>query len=365
MEMNEKRGRMPGTMRLAAIQLLSLLWIVGCAGGEDADVDAEAIVSRGRLVRVETIIVHPQTFEERIRLTGTVEAEDDVTLSAEAGGRVGYIAELGTEVSVGMVVARFDERVMKSQAKAARAEFELARDTYTRQEALYADSVISALEFDNARSRRDQTAANYERAKKMYEDTRLTSTISGRIEARYVNVGELVAPGIPVIRVVDTRHLKIRAGVPERYAADIQKGARVTVTLSAVNVETDAVISFVGRVVDAKSRTFLVEIELDNDEGTLKPEMVADVSIERRSVDAAIVVPQSALVRDDLGTGVYLVEIIDGSLVANRHDVVTGPRFGGKTVIESGVNEGDQVVVVGQSTLTNGNLVEVVASRVQ
>ena len=147
----------------------------------------------------------PQTFEERIQLTGIVEAVNDITISAEAGGRVGYVAKLGTEVVSGTVVARFDERVMKSQAAAAEAEYRLADDTFRRQEALYADSVISALEFDNARTRRDQTAASNAQAQKMLDDTQLKSPITGRVEAKYVEEGELVNPGTPVVRIVDTR----------------------------------------------------------------------------------------------------------------------------------------------------------------
>jgi membrane fusion protein (multidrug efflux system) len=257
------------------------------------------------------------------------------------------------------VVARLDDRLLKSRVAAAKSEYELAETTFERQEALFADSIISALEFENVQTRRDQAQANFAQASKQYEDTQLKSPTAGRVEVRYVEAGELVSPGMPVVRVVDTRQVKIVAGVPERYAADIAEGASVSIRLPAVGIETEASVSFVGRVVNPQSRTFPVEIEIGNEPGLLKPEMVADVSIQRRTVDDAIVIPQNAIVRDDLGTGVFVVERESGDLMANRRDVVTGPSFGGETVIVSGLSPGDEVVVVGQSRLTDSNLVEI------
>ena len=346
-------------LALPLVMLLAAGSVSGCESADAEDAEANAAPTR-RVVRVQTTIAQPKTFEERIQLTGTVEAVNDVTISAEAGGRVKYVADLGTRVRSGTIVGRFDDRLLKSQAVAAEADFKLASDTYRRQEALYADSVISALEFENARARRDQSEATYAQARKMYDDTQLRSPIAGRVEAKFVEEGELVAPGTPVVRVVDARKVKIAAGVPERYAADIKEGARVSVSLPAVGMATEATLAFVGSVVNPQSRTFPVELELANESGQLKPEMVADVSIERRTIEDAIVIPQNALVRDDLGIGVFALESVDGDLVAKRRNVVAGASFGGLTVIESGVEIGQEIVVVGQSSLTDGNLVEVV-----
>jgi membrane fusion protein (multidrug efflux system) len=315
-----------------------------------------------RQVRVETILVTPQAFREKVQLTGVVDAENDVTISAEAGGRVVEIMELGAQVRAGAIVARFDERVLKSQLEAAEAAFQLAEDTYRRQKALFQDSVISALEYENVRSRRDQAAAALEQARKMYDDTRLSSPISGRVEERFVERGELVSPGSPVVRVVDTRRVKVRAGVPERYAADIAEKAPTWITVPSLGIEEEARLTFVGRVVDAKSRTFPVEVELENSSARLKPEMVVDIAVERRSIGEALVVPQTALVRDDQGTGLYVVVEQGDKLVAVRRTVVTGPSFNGTVVIESGIQAADQVVVVGQSNLTDGNPVQIVSS---
>lgn len=352
-------------MKAAAfVLLLSVIAsaIAACNQADGAGATKAPEPDNTRLVRVETMILAPQTFQDKVQITGVVDALKDVTISAEAGGRVVEMLPLGTKVSEGVIVARFDERLLKSQLEAAEATYELAEDTYRRQKALYQDSVISALEYENVRTRRDQAASTLEQARKMFADTRLTSPITGRVEERFVEKGELVAPGSPVVRVVDTRHVKIRAGVPERYAADINEGAPAWVRLPSVALEVEANLSFVGRVIDVKSRTFTVEIDLENTSARLKPEMVVDVSIERRSLADALVVPQTAVVHDDLGAGLYVVTADGDQYVANRRKVTTGPSFNGSVVIESGVQSGEHIVVVGQSNLTDGNPVQIVSS---
>jgi membrane fusion protein (multidrug efflux system) len=362
MEHNKILRKVSGSLLLALLLIVAGI-SSGCSEADGANDGSEEVAEAPRrMVRVETKMVVLQSFEERIALTGIVEAKTDVTISAEAGGRVDWVAELGTRVAVGTVVARFDDRLLKSGAAAAEAEYELAEATFKRQQALFADSVISALEFENAQTRRDQARAAYFQANKMYEDTQLKSPTAGRVEARYVEAGELVNPGTPVVRVVDTRNVKIRAGVPERYAADISEGAHVGVRLRALGIEGEATLSFVGRVVDPQSRTFPVEIDIDNESGLLKPEMVANVTIERRTIEEALVIPQNAIVRDDLGVSVYVIEQVDEDRIARRRDVQPGPSFGGQTVILSGLEAGEEVVVIGQSRLTDGNLVEIVGA---
>ena len=335
--------------------------VSACGQADGAESTTPPQIDNVRKVRVETMIVTPQEFSEKVQVTGVVDARNDVTISAEAGGRVVEIVELGAAVAKGSIIARFDERLLKSQLEAAEASYQLAEDTFRRQKALYEDSVISALEYENVLSRRDQAAAALEQARKMYADTRLTSPISGRVEERFIEQGELVGTGSPVVRVVDTRRVKVRSGVPERYAAEIAEDARAWIRLPAAGVESESRLTFVGRVVDAKSRTFPVEVELENPSAHLKPEMVVDVSIERRSLNNALVIPQTALVRDDLGTGLYVVKVDGDRRVAIRRTVETGPSFDGMVVIESGVLGGEEVVIVGQSNLTDGNPVEIVS----
>lgn len=347
--------------RLSAALVLGLaaLLLVGC--GDDAPPpEAPLPTQNRRTVQVQVLEADTTAFDDRIQLTGTVEAIDDVNLSAEVAGQLSYVAPLGTRVGRGTVVARTDQRLLQSAVEAAQAQFDLAEDTFNRQQALYRDSVISALEFATYRAQRNQARAQLDQANKQLEDTRMRSPITGRIEERFVEAGELVAPGTPVVRIVDTRRVKVKTGIPERYAGDVEIGTPVSARFDAYGQGTrEGDVSFVGNVIAPNSRTFVAEVEFDNREGALKPEMVSDLSILRRRLEDVIVVPQNALVRDEDGTSLYIVVDAGDALMAERRAVEVGPSFGGRVVIAAGLEGGERVIVVGQNRIAEGDRVEI------
>ncbi|MEM1268647.1 MAG: efflux RND transporter periplasmic adaptor subunit [Bacteroidota bacterium] len=353
------------TSRWAAF--VTLLFLAACSPPEDGDAapdqDAPAEQTGPPAVQVQTQVAGSQTFEDYVQLTGAVEAVRDAMVSSEASGRIEYLAPLGSFVSRGGVIARFDADLAQAAYDAAKAAFDLAEDTFQRQEVLYADSIISAIEYRSVRAQRDQAQAQLRQAQKQLANSRLRSPFGGRVEAHFVETGELVAPGTPVVRVISTGEVKVAAGVPERYANDVARGAAAEVRFrGANNAIRTGQVSFVGSLINPASRTFPVEITLENRDGKLKPEMVADVAILREQLDNVIVVPQTAILRDERGPSVFIaVQQGDGN-VAQRREVVLGPSFAGKTVVTSGLEPLDQVVTVGQANLTEGDQLQIVES---
>ena len=119
-------------------------------------------------------------------------------------------------------------------------------------------------------------------------------------------------------------------------------------------------VSFAGNAINPTNRTFPVEVEVDNPDGRLKPEMIAEVYVSRESLDNVLVVPRAAVLRDEAGTSVFVVTQQDGIATASRHSVTLGPAYAGQVIVESGLEAGAEVVVLGQTTVTEGDAVEVV-----
>jgi membrane fusion protein (multidrug efflux system)/multidrug efflux system membrane fusion protein len=106
-----------------------------------------------------------------------------------------------------------------------------------------------------------------------------------------------------------------------------------------------------------------VEIELENRDRLLKPEMVVNVSIQRQVIENAIVIPQPAVVRDEDGTAVFVVDRSGQTPRAVRVAVTPGPGSGGQALILDGLEAGQEVVTVGQSNVADGTLVDVVSRK--
>ncbi|MDA1029098.1 MAG: efflux RND transporter periplasmic adaptor subunit [Bacteroidetes bacterium] len=371
-------SRIKSHFSIPVILLIASLLISACGGNASAESEATdpAPSSNVRVVKVNSIAVTLQSFEEIIPVTGVLSSPRDASLSAQTSGTIVSLLEVGARVEQGDVVAKLDDRLIKAaleQAKASRlsavAAVDLAKDLFKRQEPLFRDSIISAIEFEGVRSRLSQSQALLAQmeaavsgAQQQLENTLIRAPFAGAVEQRMAEKGEQVSPGMPVLRIVDTSNLKIQAGVPERYASDIRVGTEATVSLKAYNGDMfDSRITVVGNVIDPQSRTFLIEVSVSNKGRNLKPEMIVDVLITRRVLKNQIVLPQTAIILDENGSSVYTVDESGPNKVAKLVQVETGASYGGQTVITSGLEAGIQVITVGQTMVSEGDLVEIVA----
>jgi len=357
------RGAQERFLRLTLLLLPLALW--GCGGGaqaEGTDEDTGYI----RVINVEVATVELEPFTEVIRLTGTVQADRDVVISAEESGVIREImVDKGSRVWAGQAMFRMDDKLLKAQVEQARALSNLARETWDRRKRLYEeDQVGSELAYLEARYASEQAAANLDLLEERLARTVIRAPISGILDSREIEVGTMVGAGTPVARIVDIDPLKITGGVPERYATDVRTGTEATVTFDVLPEEAfQGRISYVGAVVNPQNRTFPVEFRLPNPGGLIKPEMVANVEVVRRSLDEAMVVPQEALVRVEDGFIVFVIEIEGGVDLVRSRSVELGPAQQNKVVILSGIEPGDRLVVVGQQTVAAGDQVNVVGER--
>lgn len=321
-------------------------------------------INDARLMPVETVIIEPDSFEDFVRTTGTVEAIEDATISSETSGRILSIKERGERVQKGEVIAQIDDRLIQAQYQAAKTGYELAEDTFNRFEALHADSIISTQDYNSARAQRDQARAQLNQAEKQLQDAKIEAPFSGRIEERFIRTGELINPGMPVVRLVNTDQVRVLAGVPERYSGEIAEGSGVQVNFRTLREESrDAEISYAGNVLDPETRTYAIEIELRNSAQLIKPEMVADLMLQRRTLQDVIIVPRTAVLRDEDGESVFIAEEENGRKVARLVSVRTGSASGPLVQIAEGVSAGDELVVTGVRNLSEGDVLNILTTE--
>ena len=402
--------------RPAALVLAGALALSAC-GGDEAAETAAPVAPADRAVPVDVLVASPGLFEDSIELTGTVEADNDATLSPDVPGTLTYVAAVGAFVRAGQTVAqvrastqqagvsqaraqagtaqagiaqaRAGVEAARAQRQAAQAQLDLAQDQYNRQRPLYRDSILSALEFRQveqqlasaraqvaqaeagiaqaqgqlgaARAQVSAANAGVQGAQSQLANTRVVAPFSGVVEARLMEPGELASPGQPVVRLVGSGSVKVTAGVPERYAGEIERGTQVRVSPNAYTVEPrGGRVTFVGLAIDDASRTFPIEVAVENADRSLKPSMVVRLDVTRDVLEGAISVPQEAVVRDERGTSVFVAVPGEGTgTVAARRVVELGPSSGDEVVLTSGVQAGDRIIVSGQSDLAEGDLVRI------
>ena len=341
---------------LVVAGLAALAGACGQAGSPQIEESAQA--ERVRTMNVEVVEVVPEEFTDYVRIVGTVEAERDVTVSAEEGGVVeAVLARKGERVRPGQPLLRLDADILTTQLRQASAQAELAEETWTRQKRLWEEEQVGTeMAYLQARYSAETARAQARVLAQRLERTTIRSPVAGVLDDRMVEIGNMVGAGTPVVRILDLDTVKIVGGVPERYAAEIEQGARVGVTVDALRGrEFVGEVDFVGSAVAGDNRTFVIEVEVPNPGLGIKPGMSANVQVFRIGLDSALVVPRHAVIRREDGYVVYVARRTPEGWRAESRGVVPGLTRGERVVIDAGLEPGDRVVVIGQQRVAHGD----------
>jgi len=344
--------------------LASAMAVAACGTAEaDSTETGSAAQSFTRVINVEVSTLAPEAFVEDIRLTAVAMANQDVRVAAEETGviRALYV-ERGQTVSQGDSIAKIDDTVLAAQVAQARAAADLAAQTWERRRRLWEDDQVgSEIAYLEAKFQAEQSAASLASLEARLARTVIRAPFSGVLDDRYVDVGTMVNPGDAVARLVDLDPIKVVAGVPERYAADVSVGDEAQLDFEVLDGDGFTTrVRYVSATVDPQNRTFGIEVQLPNPRGVVKPQMVANMAVARRSMSEAIVVPQDALVRTENGYVAYVAVERDGSPMVEARTVVLGPRRRNLVVVESGLQAGERLIVVGQKSVENGDRIRIV-----
>ncbi|MEW6511901.1 MAG: efflux RND transporter periplasmic adaptor subunit [Bacteroidota bacterium] len=302
-------------------------------------------------VNVTTIALTP--FVRTINIAGTVKALEDVMVSPEEGGVLAaWKVERGAHVRRGTVIGLLNDDVIKASSDAATAQFRIAELNFQKQEKVYAEQGISELQYKSSGYSRDAAKAQADLMQARLRHTRLTSPIDGILDDRFVDEGEMAAPGVPVARIVNIATVKIQASVPERHAGAVQRGARVTFRAAALpGREFLGKVSFIGATLSADNKTFLVEALVPNPGALLKPEMVGHAAILRAARGEAILIPEETVLQVDKDR---LVVFVEEHGKARERVVLVGEREGSLLEIISGLSAGERLITAGFRGLVDG-----------
>ena len=355
------KQRLTGALAVLGVGLLA----TGCARGEAGASDDVSDVEQvgARVVNVEVTPVSLEEFTGFIRVTGEVEALNDIIVAAEETGRVlSFMAEKGQRVRQGQAIAKLEDDFLTAQVGEAQAAAQLAQEEWERQRQLWEeDSVGTELMYLQRKYQSDIAAARLAQLQSRLERTVIRAPVTGVFDDNFLESGEMAVPGAPVVRVVSIDRVKVIAGVPERYARSVQRRDSTLVTFDIFpGREFVGRVNFVGSSVDPSSRTFPIEILLNNPEGIMKPAMVANVRVQREQLSDVLVVPQQVVLRSADGYKVFVVTTADGEYVANARTVVLGPNSGNRVVVEQGLEIGDLLITVGHQLVDDGSRVRVV-----
>jgi membrane fusion protein, multidrug efflux system len=316
--------------------------------------------STRKTARVETVKVEPSYPLLKIYLPGEIEGYRDAKLSTTQGGMVEAVkVQAGQLVKAGTSLALIGREVAEARQRQAKAQLDLAQHRL---------DVAKAAGKSLAKTRRVEAQTQFDSAEAAYHLAALTARrclllapFDGVVSQIAIEVGEVVAPGMPLIRLVQIDRVKATMSISDRDIRLVQPGVPSLIRLEGGGDAIEGQINRISPTANLKTRTFIAETDLDNKDHRLLPGMMVSAQIRVRSQDKRITIPQDTLITRSHGNGVFVVK--EG--VARWRDLKLGSLIGHELIIEEGLEAGESVVMRGHRELNDGDRVVVVQTSMQ
>ena len=286
-------------------------------------------------------------------VVGTVRAKLHATLEAKLSGRIDKLpVVLGQRVKAGELVARLDAAEINARFEQAEASLEHAERDWKRISTLFEQQAVTRADHEAAQARHRVSKGAAAEAKAMMSYVEVLAPFDGVVTKKWADVGDLAAPGKPLISIEDPSGLQLEADVPQAIATHVRRDDRLAARVDGVSGELTGTVSEIALAADPVSRTFRVKVNLPEHPGLSSGQFARLVVPIGES--NALRVPVSAVVERGQLEIVFVIE--------NRHAqfrlVKTGKRVGDAMEILSGLHAGEAVVVEGAAQLTDGQPVE-------
>ena len=319
---------------------------------------------RGALVRVSKASI--QDLAPETIVPGTVISRNDARLAAEVTGRLLEVADVGTVVAMGDVIAKIEDTTIRLRKEELLAEVERAEAglKYLESEegryvTLAESNLAAATKLEETRSNRDVSRGDLRVAKSrlaQIEDqlsrTRIRAPFSGVVVERLMVPGERVDTGKNIVRVLDQQHLEVIARAPLEYYSYVRPGQQLK--LGTGLVKASGVVRTVVAVGSENTHQF--ELRLDIESNSFPVGQTLRVSIPTSDARQALVVPRDALVLRPEGISVF---VVNSEQKAKKVMVTTGIDAGDQIEVTGDLHDGDTVIIRGNERLQPGQAISV------
>jgi len=366
------------TQRVAAILML-VLALTGCkeqAGSKDTVQTARPVITEVQTARISRAQV--PVFYETV---GTVKSRAAVTVAARIMGKVTKVMfKEGDMVKAGQLLISIDDRQFRQQVTGAEAALsqakqslssadkhrQLAELTYQRYKKLFDERAVSGQEFDEIKTRMQVAGLQYEMAAKGViqaesglAQARIASgfaavraPVSGIIATKMVEVGNMAAPGRPLLTIDQKGPFHVDIKVDENKIKLLRENMPVEVEIPSQNRRITGQVMTIVKAVDPRSRSFLVKIRVKARD--LSNGLFVRVYV-RSGSRQALLVPSSAIVNRGQLTGVYSV---DAQNIVTYRLIRTGTRSAAGVEVLSGLRGNERVIVKGTDRAVDGGILQ-------
>ncbi len=307
---------------------------------------------KAELIPVEVTTVKRGTISDYILLSANLETERMADIYSRVQGLVEKIhVDEGDVVKKGQVLMELESDEYKLAEEKAKLNYQKQKSDYNRLEAMYKQNLLSIEEFETAKFAMQGLEVDWKQAQLNLSYTRITSPISGVIGDRSRKPGDRIQPSDKLFRVINTTEMIAVVYAPEKQLGTVQKNQKAYITSDHIRgKEYEGWIKRVSPVVDPQSGTFKITLGVKNRDNKLRAGMFVNTHIVTSVHENAILIPKTAIVYENEGMNIFVVR----DSVAKRVVLKIGFQDHEKVESLDGIEEGEQIIIVGQAGLKDG-----------
>lgn len=311
---------------------------------------------------VEVFQLEPQTYNRYVKVNGTVEAVREAMVSPETNGQIKSISvKKGQTVSAGQELARLNTSVIENNIAEIKTSLSLAETVFKRQEKLWEQEIGSEIQYLEAKNNYETLQKRLSTLESQLEMAVIKAPFNGVVDEIFMKEGELAMPGMQVMQIINLSDLYVNAEVSESFLPVINATDKVILRFpSYPDYEEVVSVYRIGNVINPDNRTFPLQLRIKNVDQKIKPNMLANISIESYASEEALVLPSILIKQDVQGYFVYVAdENNNNEKIAKKAYIERGYDGEGKTLVESGLNQGDLIINAGHNQVSEGSFINI------
>ena len=308
-----------------------------------------------RLTRVTAMKSEEKMFQHFIEVQGSVEADQSVELYPESSGNITKIfVREGQSISKGHPLVQIDNSILESSKVELQTQLDLATTTFERQKRLWDQNIGSEIQYLQAKAKKEGLENSLESLKSQAKKLKITAPFSGTVDEIFVKTGGLANPMFPALRLINLNQIHVESEVTETYLKYIKKGTEVELYFPSIDKKINAKVDQVGNYINPNNRSFKVRINVNNTDGTLKANLLAEVKISDFK-EVGIVIPSNLIQKDRMNKPfVYSLVKEDKFYRVKKSYIIEKISYENDSFISEGL-EADALIVNKGSRLVKEN----------
>lgn len=324
--------------------------------------------SEKKLLLGTDMLITPQEFKHYVSFQGTIDTDQNLVMYPELPGllKAIYVTE-GQRVDKGTLLVRLSDGGMQDQLEQLRLQLELAKTTYERQEKLWAQKIGSEIQYLQSKTAFKALQKSVSQMEDQVAKTRIRAPFDGIVDHIMADKGANLAPGAtPILRFVNLDKMQVAGEIPEKHLPNIRKNSQAKINVPVLGKQWVSKVSLVGNYINPNNRSFRVEIDLDNKEGNLKPNMTAQVLLNDYTNPEALLVPLKNILKNQDGRSyVFVLKPVAGekdTYKAVKTFIETGAEANNKLEVIKGLMAGDRILQEGVRLAKDQQLIKIINS---